>query len=115
PVTSKWKTLSGPGVVTYADSTQPVTQATFTDPGTYTLQLTGTDSHGAASSDTCTVTVNAPAGAPPTVSITAPTDGATITKATDVKGTVSGGFWAVKYRFGGPNSGNQPVEFGSGN
>ena len=38
-----WSLAYGPGNVSFADSTQPSTLATFSAPGTYTLQLTASD------------------------------------------------------------------------
>jgi YD repeat-containing protein len=39
-----WSLISGPGKVTFADPTQPVTTAAFSQVGTYVLQLSATDS-----------------------------------------------------------------------
>jgi hypothetical protein len=47
-LTVSWSAVSGPGLVTFADSTQPRTQARFGAPGTYLLHLTASD--GALSS-----------------------------------------------------------------
>src|SRR5205823_2999125 len=104
---------SGPQKVVFANPSQAVTTATFTDPGFYTLQLAASDGK-AISTAVATVTVNAPAGAPPTVSLAAPADGATLTGATDVVGSVSGGFWRLAYRQGGPTSSNPVIEFATG-
>src|SRR5262249_12795182 len=43
-VAQQWSKLSGPGSVTFSAPTQAVTQATFSSAGTYSLQLTATDS-----------------------------------------------------------------------
>ncbi|HEY9285055.1 MAG TPA: hypothetical protein VIP46_16505, partial [Pyrinomonadaceae bacterium] len=43
-VSSVWTKVSGPGPVTFADASAPVTTATFVEPGTYTLRLTASDS-----------------------------------------------------------------------
>ena len=57
-LTVSWSAVSGPGLVTFADSTQPRTQARFGAPGTYLLRLTASD--GALSSfDDVQVVVNA--------------------------------------------------------
>jgi hypothetical protein len=56
-VTSVWSQVSGPGVVTFADPTVPVTTATFSAPGVYVLRLTATDSELTASDDVV-ITVN---------------------------------------------------------
>jgi RHS repeat-associated protein len=49
-LTQQWSKLSGPGTVTFSSPTQLVTQATFSSPGTYLLQLTASDSQLSASS-----------------------------------------------------------------
>jgi RHS repeat-associated protein len=41
--TDTWTQISGPGVITFADPTNPVTTATFSQIGTYVLQLFATD------------------------------------------------------------------------
>ncbi|HVO71930.1 MAG TPA: CARDB domain-containing protein, partial [Aggregatilineaceae bacterium] len=81
-VTSLWSQVSGPGAVTLADATQPVTTATFPVAGTYVLKLTATDGT-LESSATVTITV-APVNQPPVVSagsdqsITYPTNTVTL-------------------------------------
>ena len=42
--TDTWAEVSGPGTVTFADPTNPVTTATFSQVGTYVLELFATDS-----------------------------------------------------------------------
>ncbi|MBT8250665.1 MAG: hypothetical protein KJN81_10415, partial [Acidimicrobiia bacterium] len=54
--TTEW-TASGPGTVTFADSTAVDTTATFSQDGVYTLTLTADDT-GAIASDTVTITVD---------------------------------------------------------
>ena len=49
-ITQQWSKLSGPGTVTFSSPTSLVTQATFSSPGTYLLQLTASDSQLSASS-----------------------------------------------------------------
>lgn len=39
-----WKMLTGPGTVSFTDSTQPATRARFSAVGVYELELSGTDS-----------------------------------------------------------------------
>jgi len=53
-----WTQVSGPGSVTFANSNQPVTTATFSSPGTYDLRLTANDSQLSSYADV-TVTVSA--------------------------------------------------------
>ena len=43
-LTIEWKTLKGPGTVTFSNPRAARTRATFTTPGTYELELTATDS-----------------------------------------------------------------------
>jgi hypothetical protein len=43
-VTSTWSKISGPGTVTFGDSSLVDTTATFSEPGTYVLRLTADDS-----------------------------------------------------------------------
>jgi RHS repeat-associated protein/uncharacterized repeat protein (TIGR01451 family) len=57
-LTSLWTKVSGPGTVTFSSPTTPVTSATFGQPGTYVLRLTGNDSELSASSDV-TITIQA--------------------------------------------------------
>lgn len=54
---STWSKVSGPGAVVFADMHNPVTLASFSDPGTYVLQLDATDSAKSAS-DRVTITLN---------------------------------------------------------
>ena len=57
-VTVSWSKVSGPGTVTFANSTAKVTTATFSTAGSYVLKLTASDSVLTASAN-ITVTVNA--------------------------------------------------------
>src|SRR5262249_8552245 len=43
-LTRQWSKISGPGSVTFTAPTQAVTQASFSAPGNYTLQLSASDS-----------------------------------------------------------------------
>ncbi|HEX6623534.1 MAG TPA: hypothetical protein VF064_07460, partial [Pyrinomonadaceae bacterium] len=43
-LTTLWTKVSGPGPVTFANAASAVTTATFTEPGTYVLRLTASDS-----------------------------------------------------------------------
>jgi RHS repeat-associated protein len=64
-LTSKWTQLSGPAAVTFGTPNQPQTSATFSQAGTYVLQLTGNDSQ-LSTSATVTITVYPP-NQPPAV------------------------------------------------
>ena len=65
--TSLWTEVSGPGTVTFANPTLPVTTATFPSVGTYVLQLTGTD--GALSASATTTVTVATVNQPPVVTV----------------------------------------------
>jgi RHS repeat-associated protein len=52
-----WTKVSGPGNVTFSSPETPISQATFSQPGTYVLRLTGTDSQFSAQ-DEATIVVN---------------------------------------------------------
>ena len=58
PVTAVWSAVSGPGAVTFANSTAPATSVRFSTSGTYVLQLTASDTL-LSGSDTATITVQA--------------------------------------------------------
>ena len=53
----KWKLYSGPGGVTFGDSTQANTTATFSSSGTYTLMLSADDGVHAVAYDAVVITV----------------------------------------------------------
>jgi hypothetical protein len=61
--TIAWSLASGPGSVVFGDATQPATTATFSDEGTYVLQLTASDGD-LTTQDTLTVSVSAGNQAP---------------------------------------------------
>ena len=63
--TTSWTKLSGPGTVIFADPAAPSTTVTFDQPGSYVLQLTGSDGL-LTGSDTVTIAVEQ-ADAPPVV------------------------------------------------
>ena len=64
-VTSTWTKSSGPGAVTFANASNPVTSATFDQAGVYVLRLTASDTLLTAFNEV-TITVNAPVVTPPT-------------------------------------------------
>jgi len=55
-LTASWRTVSGPGPVTFADASSLTTSATFVDPGDYVLELKVSDGQ-LFSTDTLTITV----------------------------------------------------------
>jgi hypothetical protein len=59
-VTTTWSQVSGPGTVTFADSTAATTSASFSAEGTYVLRITATNSAGSTSKE---ITIAAGAGA----------------------------------------------------
>lgn len=59
PPKTRWSKLSGPGRVTFADTSALVTTATFGKPGVYVLELTASDGQ-ATSSSNLTVKVETP-------------------------------------------------------
>ena len=74
-VTSTWSLVSGPGPVVFGNANAPVTTATFTNPGVYTLRLTATDTEFTVSDEmSVTVLLNQPptANAGPDQEITLP-------------------------------------------
>ena len=71
-VSQQWSSFSGPAPVTFSTPTQPVTQATFSTPGTYTLQLTATDSEFTISARVTITVLAAPTpNQSPAISVTA--------------------------------------------
>jgi hypothetical protein len=58
-LTSLWTKVSGPGIVTFVDATNPGTNCTIDTPGSYVLQLTGDDT-ALQTSDTISVTISDP-------------------------------------------------------
>jgi RHS repeat-associated protein len=56
-LTSEWTKISGPGVVTFADASAPITDALFSEPGMYVLQLAASDGYLTVA-DRATITVD---------------------------------------------------------
>ncbi len=112
---TNWTKLSGPGTVAFLNPNVTITKALFSVPGTYVLRLTAGD--GALSvSDEITITVIDNV-APPTVAITAPTDGSSVTEPSSVIGSVSSGSWVLEYSLANDDNTNNRVwtTFASGN
>ena len=67
-LTTTWSVVSGPGTVTFANTANPTTTATFSAAGTYDLRLIGSDSALSASDDiVITVLPAPPVNKPPVV------------------------------------------------
>lgn len=111
PVTVQWTQVSGPGSVTFASSTQAVTQATFPSAGTYVLQLSATVTATGLSNSAQTTVIVAPVNQPPVVTvgpnqtITYPTNVATLTGAVSDDGYPIGGTLQVSWtKVAGPGT-----------
>jgi hypothetical protein len=57
PTTNRWRLYSGPGTATFGDATQTNTTVTFSQPGTYLLQLSADDGVHAVAYDAVVFTV----------------------------------------------------------
>ena len=57
-LTSSWSQVSGPAAVRFSAPQQAVTYVTFLAPGSYTLQVTATDSLGSVTLQVGPITVN---------------------------------------------------------
>ncbi|HYG77635.1 MAG TPA: DUF6531 domain-containing protein, partial [Planctomycetota bacterium] len=95
-----WTKVSGPGTVTFANAASAATTVTLSTPGKYVLRLSASDSEFSASDD-IVVRLFTPADANvPVVQITSPSDGAELTKPTNIAGNVSftgSGDWTLEY------------------
>src|SRR5579864_2330143 len=90
PLTLAWTTVSGPGSVTFTSPNSAVTQATFSVPGSYVLQLSATDGTTTATS-TAGVAVN-PGPVPPLTVSAGPSQTITLpTNTVTLNGSASGG------------------------
>src|SRR5215217_2057242 len=109
-VTSTWSFVSGPGPVVFGNANAPVTTASFTNPGLYTLRLTATDTEFTVSDEMqVTVLLNQPptANAGPDQEITLPANAQLNGTATDdglPRGSTLETFWSFV-------SGPAPVVF----
>ncbi len=95
-VTSSWTKVSGPGTVTFGESTAVDTTATFSAAGIYVLGLTANDSK-LTDYDEVTITVN-PANVAPTIT-TQPTDQSVSVGATATFSVVATGVPAPSYQW----------------
>ena len=85
-----WSQVSGPGAANFGSPHAALSTVAFDGPGVYVLRLTASDGD-LARSDDVTVQVGAgpQTGPPPSVSLTSPVAGASITQPTVVRGTVA--------------------------
>jgi RHS repeat-associated protein len=99
-VTSTWSVVNGPGPVVFGNANAPVTTASFTTPGLYTLRLRATDTEFTVSDEMAvTVLLNQPptANAGPDQEITLPGTAALNGTATDdglPRGSTLETFWS---------------------
>jgi RHS repeat-associated protein len=106
-VSSTWSFVSGPGPVVFTNPNAAVTSASFTNPGTYTLRLTATDTEFTVSDDMMvTVLLNQPpvVNAGPDQEITLPGTAILNGTASDdglPRGSILGTFWTL---VSGPNA-----------
>ncbi|HEV2706799.1 MAG TPA: RHS repeat-associated core domain-containing protein [Pyrinomonadaceae bacterium] len=106
-----WSKVSGPGTVTFLNAAALKTNALFSAPGVYVLRLTASDNE-LTSADEVSITQTPP----PTVGISSPADGATITGRTNFVGTVSeGSTWRLEYSLNEEGSAPVWTTFASGN
>jgi RHS repeat-associated protein len=122
-LTYRWMAVDSPGVVTFGSPNALVTTATFSDPGVYTLRLIVSDGD-LQGRDNVQVSVFSapPTGPSPTVTLTAPVDGARVTTLTEVRGSAQSdtlASWKLEYRLEGDATytrfaaGTTPVAEGS--
>jgi hypothetical protein len=99
-LTVTWSTVSGPGSVGFQNQTPTSISVGFDQPGTYILQISATDTQ-LTTTQNVTVTVTGSLPTPPTVSISSPIEGATITTLTNVTGSVASSAlasWTLEFR-----------------
>jgi RHS repeat-associated protein len=72
-VSAAWSKTSGPGDVIFADASAPATTASFSQPGSYVLRLTATDSALTASDEVTVVILSA--NQPPVADFSVPSAG----------------------------------------
>ncbi|MBZ5634919.1 MAG: hypothetical protein LAO55_17495 [Acidobacteriia bacterium] len=101
-LTTSWDTIATPAGATvgYLNQTLTSISAGFSDPGSYTLRITSTDTQFTVSQDV-TVTVTGNPIDPPTVSLTSPIDGAEITAPSSVVGTADSpnlASWTLEFK-----------------
>ena len=103
-VTVAWTKVSGPGTATFANASAPSTTVTFSDPGTYVLRLSASDTELQASDDV-TVTTGDTVTTQITVPLSLDSDDAEETAA----GVVDTGSSDLELVFDNSTTGNQTV------
>lgn len=115
-ITYQWSQTTGPAPVSFSAPNAAATQVSFTNPGTYTIQVLVSDTQ-LSSTATTTLTVN-PTLPPLSVGIISPPDGAELTQPVSVSANVSNGNsnWKLEYSLTSGNDGDTPVwvQFASG-
>jgi RHS repeat-associated protein len=106
-LTVSWQTISTPtgATVNYQNQTPSSISVAFDTPGSYVLQISATDTQ-LTTTRNVTVTVTGTLIPPPTVSITSPVDGASVTTQISVTGTVTSAAlssWTLEYEIPGGN------------
>lgn len=110
-LTKSWSKLSGPGTVSFANSSSAVTSASISAPGSYLLRLTANDSVLSASDDIAiTVNPNACAGNQNPISNAGPDKTGTVGVALSFSGSLSsdpnGTIQSYSWNFGDGTSGS---------
>ena len=104
-----WSKASGPGTVTFAQSNQAQTSATFSSAGTYELKLTANDSQLSAS-DNVLVNVTSTNNTPPVANFSSNTNYLSVTftnSSTDSDGSIASSAW--EFGDGASSSASNPT------
>ena len=104
-----WSKVSGPGTVTFAQSNQAQTSATFSSAGTYELKLTASDSQLSAN-DNVLVNVTSTNNTPPVANFSSNTNYLSVTftnSSTDSDGSIASSAW--EFGDGASSSASNPT------
>ncbi len=88
-VSLSWSKVSGPGTVSFGSPSAATTTATFSTAGTHVLRLTATVLLVSAFDDVTVTVQNPPDTVVPTVSLTSPASGTTVSNAVAIAATAS--------------------------
>jgi beta-lactam-binding protein with PASTA domain/lysophospholipase L1-like esterase len=94
-----WTLFSGPASVTFGDSLQEDTTATFTIAGDYTLRLSATDGFLSTSDDVLITVLLEPDTELPVVTVTEPADAATVDGDVTVAATATDNIGVIEVEF----------------